>query len=129
MSKHGMSGDLWDDEPSWGGRGSGSTYKRCYESHKPLAVGDGLLVWGGSCSSPIVADADIYVGLDMSHKKSAKAYPWEAGGADQGQEESPYRLHRWARTNWHSAGGSRICDDGQDGCHRVREKELLPQGC
>lgn len=55
-----------------------STYKRCYESHPPLPIGE-FFIYGGSCGYPIVLDADIYVGFDHSMKKSEKAYPWNDG--------------------------------------------------
>lgn len=52
---------------------------RCYETHPPLPLGGGLVIYGGSCGYPAVEDADIYVGLDYSMKKSEKAYPWVPG--------------------------------------------------
>lgn len=52
---------------------------RCYETHPPLPLGDGLVIYGGSCGHPVVEDADVYVGLDYSIKKSEKAYPWVPG--------------------------------------------------
>lgn len=56
--------------------------KKCYESHPPLII-DGFKVYGGSCSTPIVKDADIYVGLDFSMASHPKAYPWEEGHSFQ----------------------------------------------
>lgn len=56
-----------------------SPYKRCYESHKPLVLGEGIQVYGGSCGSPIITDADVYVGFDLSMKRSDKSFPWEPG--------------------------------------------------
>lgn len=55
-----------------------STYKRCYESHPPLEILD-YKIYGGSCGSPIVHDADVYVGFDYSMKKSTLSYPWNSG--------------------------------------------------
>lgn len=52
-------------------------YRRCYEDHKPLVVGD-YLIYGGSCSTPAVSDADVYIGFDYSMSHSAKAWPWQA---------------------------------------------------
>lgn len=75
MSKRkSISGELPFEDSSF----SKSGYKRCFESHPPLIIGD-QKIWGGSCSSPVVKDADIYVGLDMSIAKSPKSYPWEEG--------------------------------------------------
>lgn len=51
---------------------------RCYETHKPLPIGSYLL-YGGSGSSPIVLDADVYVGFDHSVYCKEKGYPWNDG--------------------------------------------------
>lgn len=75
MSVH-FHNDDWDVPFSKGSKGS---YQRCYETHKPLPLSDGLMIWGGSCSYPVIEDADIYVGFDLGIKKSPKAYPWEQG--------------------------------------------------
>jgi hypothetical protein len=53
----------------------GYVYKpACYENHKPLMIG-GKPVYGGSCGHPMLTNADIYVGLDSSMKRSHH-YPW-----------------------------------------------------
>ncbi len=52
---------------------------RCFQSHPPLILNDGLQIYGGSCSSPVVTDAEVYVGFDYSMKKSPLSYPWESG--------------------------------------------------
>jgi hypothetical protein len=54
------------------------TPKRCYESHPPLPIGQ-YLIYGGSCLSPIVTDADIYVGFDHGMRENAKQFPWNEG--------------------------------------------------
>lgn len=51
---------------------------RCYESHPPLKLG-GHQIYGGSCSHPIIHDADVYVGFDSSMKSSPLALPWNEG--------------------------------------------------
>ena len=51
---------------------------KCYVSHPQLKVGGGVLV-GGSCSSPVVTDADVYVGFDYTMWTHPKSYPWEDG--------------------------------------------------
>jgi protein-tyrosine phosphatase len=56
-------------------------YTPCYLSHPPLKLTGDLVVHGGSCHSPVVKDADIYVGLDHSMTYIEKAYPWEPGFA------------------------------------------------
>jgi len=55
---------------------------RCYHSHPPLPLKDGLVIYGGSCSSPVITDADIYVGLDHM-QKSHKSFPWVEGESFQ----------------------------------------------
>lgn len=50
--------------------------KRCYETHPPLEIVEGIRIYGGSCSHPIVKDADIYVGFDGSMMHNQKLYPW-----------------------------------------------------
>jgi hypothetical protein len=53
---------------------------RCYESHPPLTLpGSVLVVFGGSCSSPVVKDADIYIGFDPSMRFTERRYPWKKG--------------------------------------------------
>lgn len=63
--------DVWDFQ---GVKGA----KRCYETHPALPVGTNV-IYGGSCSSPIVKDADIYIGFDLSMQRTKRAYPWEEG--------------------------------------------------
>jgi hypothetical protein len=53
---------------------------RCHTSHKPLPLGEGLVIRGGSCSSPIEG-MDIYVGFDHSMTRHKRAWPWVAGEA------------------------------------------------
>jgi hypothetical protein len=53
--------------------------KRCFEGHPPLALRDGLVIHGGSCISPAVTDADVYIGFDAGMKKTARLYPWTEG--------------------------------------------------
>lgn len=48
---------------------------RCYETHPPLKIGD-FTIYGGSCSSPVVKDADVYVGLDYG-MPAMQLYPWD----------------------------------------------------
>ena len=53
-------------------------YARCLETHKPLPIGDHF-IYGGSCSNPMVTNADVYVGFDMSMKHTSQQWPWEPG--------------------------------------------------
>ena len=50
---------------------------RCYEKHPTFKLSNGILC-GGSCSHPIVADADIYVGVDSYMHFKTPQYPWNA---------------------------------------------------
>lgn len=63
---------------------SGTFFERCYHSHPPLTfpdaeTGEELTLYGGSCSSPAVKDADIYIGLDHGMKFTPRHLPWNAG--------------------------------------------------
>lgn len=49
---------------------------RCYETHPPYEIAPGIVIYGGSCISPIVHDADVYVGFDAGMKFKAGGYPW-----------------------------------------------------
>lgn len=54
---------------------SPSTFKKCYESHKPFDLGNGYQIHGGSCIRPI--DADVYAGFDLGMKQHLKKMlPW-----------------------------------------------------
>lgn len=60
-----------------GGTG-GAEYKYkppCYETHPALLIG-GKKVYGGSCGSPMVTNADIYIGLDGIMMRENYDYPW-----------------------------------------------------
>lgn len=57
---------------SWGGA-------RCYESHPALEIKSGIVIYGGSCSTPIVMDADVYIGFDSGMKQTWRNDPWEEG--------------------------------------------------
>lgn len=51
---------------------------RCYTSHPPLPLvvgGDTWSIYGGSCSTPVVLDADIYIGFDYMKPKHPR-FPW-----------------------------------------------------
>jgi hypothetical protein len=71
--------DMLDDYSPQGYQKQVTSYKRCYEDHPALPLKDGLVIYGGSCISPIVKDADVYVGFDMGMKSSIRSYPWEQG--------------------------------------------------
>lgn len=57
-----------------------ATTGRCFESHKPLLIAEGLPeVRGGSCSTPIVDDCDVYIGFERSMKQTYRSFPWKQG--------------------------------------------------
>jgi len=59
------------------GHGSG---ERCYHKHPALKLpGTELVIYGGSCSSPAVHDADVYIGFDHGMKLTARSWPWRKG--------------------------------------------------
>jgi len=49
---------------------------KCYNGHKALPLPDGKFLYGGSCVTPSVLDADIYIGLDSMVRVSELSYPW-----------------------------------------------------
>lgn len=52
-------------------------YSRCYESHPALILKDDLKIYGGSCITPVIKDADVYIGFDSGMKRSDRGFPWE----------------------------------------------------
>lgn len=52
----------------------GGGYTPCYETHPTLKIGGGTLV-GGSCITPVIKNADVYVGLD-SGMRIMPYEPW-----------------------------------------------------
>lgn len=59
------------------GKSSMTPIKRCYETHPPLPIpGTALVIYGGSCSRPVVEDADVYIGFDSSMQLTSRSWPW-----------------------------------------------------
>lgn len=54
-------------------------YRRCYEDHQRLDLGIGITLYGGSCLTPIISQADIYVGLEQNMSTPQSAQPWRGG--------------------------------------------------
>ena len=72
-SVNGFSGSQWGTHTS-----PKKAAPRCYESHPPLPLVDAVgtyNIYGGSCSDPVVLDADIYIGFDYMRAKHFQ-YPW-----------------------------------------------------
>ena len=69
----------------WGSGGKDSyggtkVYHTCYLTHPPLTIpGTDKVIYGGSCSSPVVKDADVYIGFDWGMRFGKKAFPWNGG--------------------------------------------------
>lgn len=60
---------------------AGSSWKneqRCFHTHPALKIGEHL-VYGGSCSTPVHDDCDIYIGLDYTMAEHKQRLPWEPG--------------------------------------------------
>jgi len=54
--------------------------QRCYHKHPPLKLpGTKFVIYGGSCSSPIIKDADIYIGLCHTMNQTERRFPWVKG--------------------------------------------------
>lgn len=80
---------------------------RCYMSHPPLKLpGTDLVVYGGSCISPSVTDADVYIGFDGGMKLTKRQWPWSDGDevffkiTDMQAPDNPddfRKLVEWAR--------------------------------
>ncbi|MCO5157859.1 MAG: hypothetical protein M9945_14115 [Aquamicrobium sp.] len=72
---------LFDDGWKGGKSGgyAGNTH-RCYTKHPPLKLpGTDLVIYGGSCSDPVILDADVYIGFDHSMRWTERHYPWKKG--------------------------------------------------
>lgn len=78
--------DYWGKGGYYGQVGKGGApaiiTNSCYNTHKPLVI-KGHEVYGGSCGTPVVKDAEVYIGLDaysaarhpsMSPTSEAKGY-------------------------------------------------------
>ena len=55
------------------------SFKQCYNTHPTLDLGIGVALYGGSCLTPIISHADIYVGLESNMAMPAAARPWRGG--------------------------------------------------
>lgn len=67
----------------WGDLGSlagGGSRGACYDTHPEITFPDipGVLM-GGSCMTPRVKDADVYIGFASGMKLTNRSYPWTNG--------------------------------------------------
>lgn len=86
---------------------SWSNSHRCFTKHPPLKLpGTELVIYGGSCSDPVVLDADVYIGFDGSMRWTERHYPWKKGDEvyfriqDMGVPQKPdefKKLVKWTR--------------------------------
>jgi hypothetical protein len=53
-------------------------YGICYKTHPSLKLGE-YKIYGGSCISPVVLDADVYIGLVKGMRRTFRSFPWEPG--------------------------------------------------
>lgn len=83
------SGSVFDDF-DWLDKGKGykpgaktggyAAYKSCYETHPALVLPNtDLQIFGGSCLTPFVKDADVYIGFDGGMRLGSRSFPWEPG--------------------------------------------------
>ncbi len=52
---------------------------RCYTTHGALDLGENLVIYGGSCLSPVVLDASVYIGFEKGMQDFGMKYPWVQG--------------------------------------------------
>lgn len=55
-----------------------SNWVKCSDNHPGIKIGEHM-VYGGSCSNPLVKDADIYIGFDGSMAFTQRHWPWKKG--------------------------------------------------
>ncbi|MEY9560454.1 protein-tyrosine phosphatase family protein [Sinorhizobium fredii] len=104
--------DLFGDGGGSGSFGSKSSKYddfsgRCFAGHPALKLpGSELLIYGGSCLTPAVKDADIYIGFDAGMRFTERHWPWKKGSEllfkvpDMGVPEKPEeykKLLAWTR--------------------------------
>lgn len=74
--------DKWPELKKYSGASTydPEKYHRCYKTHPPLKLpGTDLVIYGGSCITPAVTDADIYIGFDEMMHFTERHWPWKKG--------------------------------------------------
>lgn len=108
-SAQSYTGDFFKDDFGYkkggGNGGGGSGFQRCYTKHPPLKLpGTDMVIYGGSCSDPVVVDADVYIGFDHSMRWTERHYPWKKGDEiyfriqDMGAPQKPEEFEKLV--NW-----------------------------
>lgn len=72
----GTSLGLWEDpdlQPTK--KYSGSGFRSCYETHPAVPLLKGMF-YGGSCSTPMIENADVYIGFDWG-MRPRQSLPWQ----------------------------------------------------
>ena len=85
MNKKVKSSDMFEDYDSADELGYGGTlgtkaksYAPCYEKHPVIEFKNAPgKLYGGSCHTPKILTADVYVGLDSHMGFPRRSYPWE----------------------------------------------------
>lgn len=67
--------DFGDDDIVSGAPYAKGSFKKCYEDHPKILMGGGAFI-GGSCSHPVVENADVYIGFDHG-MMPRKFLPWD----------------------------------------------------
>ncbi len=64
-----------------GGHSYGGGYTAsCYKGHPALPIpGTNFVIYGGSCSTPAVTDADVYIGFESGMRWTQRHWPWKKG--------------------------------------------------
>lgn len=72
--------DEWEDDFK-SSKTSTTKYSKCAHSHPALKLpGTDKVIYGGACGSPVVNDADVYIGFDAySMRFTQRAWPWKKG--------------------------------------------------
>lgn len=53
--------------------------QNCYSSHPVLKTPQGLLIYGGNCRTPVVKDAQVYIGFANGATGYKASWPWAGG--------------------------------------------------
>jgi protein-tyrosine phosphatase len=79
--------------PEGGSMSPARMQRYCGGRHPALAVGGGHVIYGGSCVAPLIADADLYVGLDrgMSTREDVEQILFPIADGDPPNDPDAFR--------------------------------------